>query len=320
MNGNITELIVKRIGVAFLTLWIVATLIFVASNLLPGDAATASLGQFATQETIDGLRAALGLDQPPLYRYVSWMGGLLQGDAGVSLINRQPVLDQLMGRMANTLLLAVLTTAIAVPLALFIGVTCAIWRGSLYDRAVSGTSVLALSAPEFMVATLMVFFFAVHLGWLPALANLNAATGWEVAKSLLMPVAVLVFIVVAQMARMIRAALISTLQSSYVEMSTLKGATRNRIVLRHAMPNALAPILNSTALSLNSLLSGVVFVEIIFNYPGVARLMVDAVATRDIPLVQACAMVFCASYLVLVTIADIFAILTNPRLRKGRNR
>jgi len=318
VNGKITELILKRIGVMFLTLWLVATLIFIASNLLPGDAATASLGQFATKETVEGLRSALGLDQPPLQRYFSWMAALVQGDAGISLVNKQPVIDQLLGRMSNTLFLAALTTAIAIPVALFIGVTSAIWRGSFYDRLVSGSSVLAMSTPEFMVATLMVFVFAVHLGWLPALANLNAASTLDLMKSLLMPVCVLVFIVVAQMARMIRAALISTLQSSYIEMSTLKGATRNRIVLRHAMPNALAPILNSTALALNSLLSGVVFVEIIFNYPGVARLMVDAVSTRDIPLVQACAMVFCSSYLILVTIADIFAIITNPRLRRGR--
>lgn len=318
MNGLIPSLILQRIGVTILTLWIVATLIFIASNLLPGDAATASLGQFATPETIEGLRNALGLNQPPLERYLSWLWGMVQGDPGISLVNRLPVMDQLMGRMYNTMILAVLTTAIAVPLALFIGVTSAIWRGRLWDRIASSLSLLALSAPEFLVATLMVFLFAVKLGWLPALSSLNAASTGAVLKSLIMPIAVLVLIVVAQMARMIRAALISTLQSSYTEMSTLKGASRMRIVLRHAMPNALGPILNSTALSLNSLLSGVVFVEIIFNYPGVARLMVDAVSTRDIPLVQACAMVFCASYLVLVTIADICAILTNPRLRRGR--
>lgn len=317
MNRQVSALILQRIGVTILTLWIVATLIFVASNLLPGDAATASLGQFATPETVAGLRTALGLDQPPVSRYFSWLVSLVQGDAGTSLVNKLPVAGQLADRMGNTLFLAALTAAFAVPLALFMGISSAIWRGSLYDRAVSGFSVLAMSTPEFMLATLMVFFFAVQLGWLPSLSSLNAADTWTMLKSLLMPIAALTFIVVAQMSRMIRATLISTLQSSYTEMSTLKGAARLRIVLRHAMPNALAPILNSTALSLNALLSGVVFVEIIFNYPGVARLMVDAVATRDIPLVQACALVFCAKYLILVTIADIFAILTNPRLRQG---
>ncbi|TKT74585.1 ABC transporter permease [Aquamicrobium sp. LC103] len=318
MDGLIIRLIAQRIGLTIIILFIVATLVFFTTSVLPGDAAQAILGQYATQETVDGLRQTLGLDRPIPVRYVEWLGGMLTGDAGNSLVNKLPVFEIIGSRMPNTLFLGALTAAIAVPLALFLGVSAAIWRGSIYDRLTSTLAVLGMSTPEFFVATLAVLIFSVQLGWLPALANLNTAQDfWGVLRVLAMPIAILSFVVVAQMARMTRAALLSAMQSSYVEMATLKGASRLRIVLRHAFPNALGPILNSAALALNSLLSGVIFVEIIFNYPGVAKLMVDAVSTRDLPLVQACAMIFCAGYLLLVTVADVAAILANPRLRTG---
>ncbi len=321
MAGQIPTLIAKRVGITILTMLIVATLVFFASIILPGDAAEAIMGQFATAETVEGLRQTMGLDQPLVVRYLDWLGGMLVGDPGLSLVTRAPVADIIASRMPNTLLLGGLTAAIAIPLALFVGISAAIWRGSIYDRLTSAMAVFAMSAPEFLIATLAVFFFSVKLGWLPALANIgNASNFWELLRVLAMPIGALTFVIVAQTARMTRAALLAALQSSYVEMATLKGASRLRVVLRHALPNALGPILNSAALALNSLLSGVIFVEIIFNYPGVAKLMVDAVSTRDLPLVQACAMLFCAGYLFLVTIADIAAILANPRLRRAKGR
>jgi peptide/nickel transport system permease protein len=189
-------------------------------------------------------------------------------------------------------------------------------RGSQYDRIAGLVTVGVVSVPEFLVATLAVLLFAVKLHWLPALSSIrDVHTVAQLFRSFAMPVVSLSFVVMAQMARMSRAALIGTLDSSYVEMAVLKGARPARIVLRHALPNALGPIVNAVALSLSFLLGGVIIIETIFNYPGLAKLMVDAVSTRDMPVVQACAMIFCAGYLLLTTLADIAAILSNPRLR-----
>ncbi|HET6238113.1 MAG TPA: ABC transporter permease [Acetobacteraceae bacterium] len=310
------RLIVTRVAVSLLTLWIVSVLVFGATELLPGDVAQAVLGQAATQDAVAGLRAALHLDQPGWLRYLIWLGGLLRGDPGRSLVNQLPVTQLIGSRLPNSLLLAALTAAFSVPLALTLGITAAVKRGSLYDRAANLVTVGVVSVPEFLVATLAVLLFAVKLHWLPALSSVRDIHSVEqLFRSFAMPVVSLSFVVMAQMARMSRAALIGTLDSSYVEMAVLKGARPARIVLRHALPNALGPIVNAVALSLSFLLGGVIIIETIFNYPGLAKLMVDAVSTRDMPVVQACAMIFCAGYLLLTTLADIVAIVSNPRLR-----
>ncbi len=316
MNTVMLRLIATRLAVSVLTLWIVSLLVFGATALLPGDVAQAVLGQAATPEAVAGLRAALHLDQPASLRYLIWLGGLLRGDPGRSLVNHLPVSALIGTRLPNSLLLAALTAAFSVPLALTLGITAAVRRGSLYDRITCLLTVGIVSVPEFLVATLAVLLFAVKLHWLPALASIrDVHTATQILRSFVMPVVSLSFVVMAQMARMSRAALIGTLDSSYVEMARLKGAGPARIVLRHALPNALGPIVNAVALSLSFLLGGVIIIETVFNYPGLAKLMVDAVATRDMPVVQACAMIFCAGYLLLMTLADIVAILSNPRLR-----
>jgi peptide/nickel transport system permease protein len=316
MNPVMLRLIVTRVAVSLLTLWIVSVLVFGATELLPGDVAQAVLGQAATQDAVAGLRAALHLDQPGWLRYLIWLGGLLRGDPGRSLVNQLPVTQLIGSRLPNSLLLAALTAAFSVPLALTLGITAAVKRGSLYDRAANLVTVGVVSVPEFLVATLAVLLFAVKLHWLPALSSVRDIHSVEqLFRSFAMPVVSLSFVVMAQMARMSRAALIGTLDSSYVEMAVLKGARPARIVLRHALPNALGPIVNAVALSLSFLLGGVIIIETIFNYPGLAKLMVDAVSTRDMPVVQACAMIFCAGYLLLTTLADIVAIVSNPRLR-----
>jgi peptide/nickel transport system permease protein len=316
MNPVMLRMIVTRVAVSLLTLWIVSVLVFGATELLPGDVAQAVLGQAATQDAVAGLRAALHLDQPGWLRYLIWLGGLLRGDPGRSLVNQLPVTQLIGSRLPNSLLLAALTAAFSVPLALTLGITAAVKRGSLYDRVANLVTVGVVSVPEFLVATLAVLLFAVKLHWLPALSSVRGIHSVEqLFRSFAMPVVSLSFVVMAQMARMSRAALIGTLDSSYVEMAVLKGARPVRIVLRHALPNALGPIVNAVALSLSFLLGGVIIIETIFNYPGLAKLMVDAVSTRDMPVVQACAMIFCAGYLLLTTLADIVAIVSNPRLR-----
>ena len=240
----------------------------------------------------------------------------MHGDPGRSLVNHLPVAQLIGNRLPNSLLLAALTAAVSVPAALAIGITAAVRRGSLYDRVVNLLTVSLVSVPEFLVATLAVVIFAVNLHWLPALSSVSDISSPEALfRSFAMPVLSLSCVIVAQMARMSRAALIGTLDSSYVEMARLKGVRPARLVLHHALPNALGPIVNAVALSLSFLLGGVIIIETIFSYPGLAKLMVDAVATRDMPLVQACAMIFCAAYLLLTLLADIAAILSNPRLR-----
>ncbi|QFT80024.1 Glutathione transport system permease protein GsiC [Roseovarius sp. THAF27] len=310
-------LVGKRLGIAFLTLIIVSFAVFFATEMLPGDVAQILLGQAATPEAVAGLRDAMGLNEPALQRFLGWLAGLATGDMGRSYVNGIDVAELLGGRLQNSLRLAGIVTAICVPVALTLGIVAAMYRGSWLDRAVSVATISVISVPEFMVATLAVLVFAVWLDWLPALSyGVNVDSIGAMLRAYAMPVITLSFVVSAQMIRMTRAAVIETIETPYVEMALLKGASRQRMVLVHALPNALGPIANAVALSLSYLVGGVIIVETVFNYPGVAKLMVDAVSTRDLPLIQSCAMVFCVSYLTLITLADMVAILSNPRLRQ----
>ena len=235
----------------------------------------------------------------------------------MSLSNSLPVSELIETRLPNSLMLAGLTTVVAVPIALAIGIASAMYRGSLLDRALNLLTLSTVAVPEFLVATIAVLIFAVNLHWLPALSYLSSVSSFgDLVRIYAMPVMTLCCVLIAQMARMTRAAVLDQLNSSYVEMASLKGASQVRIVLRHVLPNAIGPIANAVALSLSYLFGGVVIVESIFNYPGLASLMVDAVTNRDMPLVQGCVMVFCAAYLALVLMADLCQIISNPRLRQ----
>lgn len=316
MNTALVRLLASRIAVAVLTLLFVSVVVFIGTNILPGDVADAVLGQSATPEAVAGLRHALHLDQPAYIRYFLWLGGLLTGDLGRSLVNDLPVASLIASRLPNSLMLIAVTAVVCVPIALMLGITSAIWRGGLYDRAASFLTMSVVAVPEFVIATLAVILFAVKLRWLPAFSDaVNIDSIGQFFRAFTLPVFTLSCVMTAQMMRMTRAAVIDTLRSSYVEMAVLKGARPMRVVLAHALPNAIGPIANAVALSLSYLLGGAIIVEIVFNYPGLARLLVDAVSTRDMPLVQACAMIFCAAYLFLVLLADVASILSNPRLR-----
>jgi peptide/nickel transport system permease protein len=317
MSGGTSQLIAQRIGAAVLTLLIVSAVIFTITGLLPGDAAQQALGQSATPETLAALRAQMGLDQPAHIRYLHWLSGLVSGDLGKSAMNSLPVTELIATRLPNSLVLAGVTAAVSVPIALTLGIVSAMRRGSLLDRGLNLATLSLVAVPEFLVATIAVLIFAVKLNWLSALSNTaDTETVSAFVRAYAMPVMTLCCVIIAQMARMTRAAVIDQLGASYVEMAVLKGARPVRVVLTHALPNAIGPIANAVALSLSYLLGGVVIVETIFNYPGIASLMVDAVTNRDMPLVQACAMIFCTGYLVLVLVADVVTIVANPRLRK----
>jgi peptide/nickel transport system permease protein len=316
MSWFVPKLIAQRLVIAVVTLAFVSVAVFLATEILPGDVAEAVLGQSATPEAVAGLRAALHLDQPAYIRYFIWLHGLLTGDPGRSLVNNLPVATLIGARLSNSLLLAAVTAAFCVPVALTLGITSAIWRNSVYDRLISLLTLSAVAVPEFFIATLAVVIFAVHLHWLPALSTSPSIDSVErFFRVFTLPVLSLSCVIIAQMVRMSRSAVLDALRQPYVEMAVLKGARPARVVLLHALPNAIGPIANSVALSLSHLLGGVIIVETIFNYPGLAHLLVDGVATRDMPLVQAVAMMFCAGYLILVTIADIAGIVSNPKLR-----
>ncbi|TCG03883.1 ABC transporter permease [Paraburkholderia steynii] len=318
MKAHAQRLIAARLGLALLTLLIVSAMVFALTGLLPGDAAQQALGQAATPAQVAALRHQFGLDQPAVQRYAQWLVHAVSGNFGTSLSNNLPVHELIATRLPNSLVLAGLTTLVSVPpIALAIGITSAMFRGSLLDRALNVLTLSTVAVPEFLIATIAVLIFAVKLRWLPALSYLSDVSSFgALLRIYAMPVMTLCCVIIAQMARMTRAAVLDQLNASYVEMAILKGASPMRVVLRHVLPNTIGPIANAVALSLSYLFGGVVIVESIFNYPGLASLMVDAVTNRDMPLVQGCVMVFCVAYLALVLIADLCQIVSNPRLRQ----
>lgn len=312
----VLRLIAERVGMSLLLLLGVSIIVFVGTELLHGDVAQIILGQGATKAAVSALSEQLHLNQPGWLRYLHWLYGLITFNLGDSLVTQMPVAQMISGRLYNSLLLAFFTAIVTVPAALLVGITAAVWRNSLYDRILNVLTMATVSVPEFLFATVAVLILAVHLRWLPALSyHIDLESPAAIIRVFTLPVITLALAIFAQMARMTRAALVNTLDASYIEMAVLKGVRPVRLVLHHALPNAFGPIANAVALSLSFLLGGVVIVETIFAYPGLAKLMVDSVSTRDMPVIQDCAMIFCLGYLVLVLIADIIAILANPRLR-----
>ncbi|MGA0843616.1 MAG: ABC transporter permease [Arenicellales bacterium] len=313
--------LLARFGISLVTLWVVSILIFIGTNLLPGDVAQIILGQMATPESTAALRAKLGLDKHPIEQYVVWLQNVLMGDLGISKAGLgaglgTPIVDMLGPRIENTAMLTLLVGAIAIPISLALGLIAAMHPGTRIDRTITFATLNIISIPDFLVATILVLVFAVSLGWLPSIVYLRGdESGWVLLKTLAMPLLTLIILVSSQIIRMTRATVLNVMSSPYVEMAILKGVPRRRIILRHALYNAVGPIVNVIALNLAWLVGGVVVVEQIFSYPGLAKLMIEAVQMRDMPLVQACAMIFTTTYIVLIFIADMATILSNPRLR-----
>ncbi len=324
---GIARIIAERLALGFVTLIVVSIVIFLAVNALPGDFAQAILGQGATPEAIASIRRDLGLNEPMVTRYFGWLGNMLTGDLGVSFaqLNFQTnlggdqlisVADQIRPRFANTMFLASVSAAIAVPVSLTLGVLAALYRNSVFDRATNIFTLSSISSPEFFLAYVLILFLAVLNPWLPSLSNIfdGMSFGARLEKTLL-PALTLTLVVTAHMMRMTRAAIINLLASPYIEMARLKGLNPLRVIVVHALPNALAPIINVIALNLAYLITGVVVVEVVFVYPGIGQLFVDSVKIRDIPVVQACCLIFAGAYILLNLLADVLSILSNPRLR-----
>jgi peptide/nickel transport system permease protein len=315
----VLRLVATRFALGILTLLAVSALIFVCTQILPGDVASAVLGQSATPESLRVFRAELGLDKPAYLRYLQWLIGVLHGDFGKALTNQRIIVDELAPRFRNTLFLAGYAAVIAVPLAVGLGILSAIREGRLTDRLANILTLVAISVPEFFVAYILIIIFSIQLGWFPSLATVDSDMGLgQRLYVAALPALTLTLVVMAHMLRMTRNSVLSIMSTPYIEMAFLKGLTRSRVVSRHALPNALGPIVSVVALNLAYLVVGVVVVENVFVYPGVGQYMVDAVAKRDVPVIQACGLVFAGVFVTLNTLADMLAILANPRLRRRR--
>jgi peptide/nickel transport system permease protein len=313
------RLIALRLVLGLGTLLAASVLIFAGTEILPGDLASAILQNSATPESLAEMRKELGLDRPAAIRYVEWLGDAAVGDFGHSLASHRDVIEEIAPRLRNTLFLAAYAALIAIPLAVMLGLMAAIWQGGVFDRAVTFITLLTISVPEYLVGYLLIKYLSVRLGWFPSLANVTPDTslGQRIMLTFL-PMLTLVLVVVAHMMRMTRASVLQIMASPYIEMAFLKGIPKWRVVVRHAFPNALAPIINVIALNLAYLIVGVVVVEAVFVYPGLGQLMVDAVSKHDVPVVQATGLLFAAAFILLNMIADIMAIVSNPRLRHPR--
>lgn len=313
---SIFEILGHRLIIGLGTLLFVSVLVFLGTEILPGDVAHAILGQGATPELVEQVRDRLGLNEPLHVRYFVWLTNFVSGDFGTSLANGADIGTEIGRRASNTILLALSTALISVPLAVALGLMAAVKPGGLIDRAITSTSLALISFPDFLVAVVLVTIFAIKLRWLPAIASIRPSYEFlDWVRILILPVTALSFTILAHMVRMTRSAVLNVLASPAIEMAILKGVPRKRLLLRHALPNALGPIINVVALNLAYLISGVVVIETLFNFPGLGRYMVEAVTNRDVPIVQTCAMIFCSFYVVLNMSADILSILANPRVR-----
>ena len=315
------NLIINRLLLAVFTLFAVSILIFVCTEILPGDVASAVLGQGATPEALVIFRKELGLDVPAPQRYLNWLTAALQGDLGTALTNKRVIVDELLPRLGNTMFLAGFAALIAIPLAVGLGVYSAITEGKLGDKLSNILTLVAISLPEFFIAYLLIIFFAGvnYLQWFPSLSTVSpgmpfAARVYETT----LPAVALTLLVAAHILRMTRSSVLSVMSTPYIEMAFLKGAKRGRVITRHALPNAAAPIITVIGLNLAYLVVGVVVIEAVFTYPGLGQYMVDAVSKRDVPVIQACGLVFALVFVGLNTLADVLVILVNPRLRHKR--
>jgi peptide/nickel transport system permease protein len=316
----VLKTVLQRLGLGILTMFAVSIIIFYALAMLPGGYAQNILGQGATAETVANFNHELGLDRPAYVRYIEWIFNALQGDFGNSYSGlkgsiKASVTGKIAPRLYNTFFLAAMAASVAVPLSLLLGVLAALYRNSWFDRIVNSATLTTIAMPEFFIAYVLMFFLAVKHRWFYSLSTVSEATPFfEHIERAALPAITMTLVIIAHMMRMTRAAIINLLASPYIEMAQLKGLSRGQVILRHALPNAWAPIATVIAFNLAYLVVGVVVVEVVFVYPGIGQMMVDAVSSRDMPVVQACALIFAATYILLNLLADIVSIVTNPRL------
>jgi len=312
------RLVVARVFTAALTLLLVSVVIFAMIEVLPGDVASRILGRDATQESLAQVRAQLHLNDPAIERYLGWLAGVVQGDFGLALTSKRPIVDILAPRIVNTLILSGIAFLLYLPLALVPALLQAVNRDRPIDHGFSTVTLVLLSTPDFLLSTLLLIAFVVLIPVLPATSLVEPTTsfvGW--VRALILPSVTLAIVMAVYAVRMLRDNLIEVLEAEYIRMAELKGLSKRAVLLRHALPNALVPTLNVTALNLGYLIGGVVIVEKVFSYPGFGGLLVDSLQLRDIPLIEATVLIAAAVYVGANLLADVGAILLNPRLRKS---
>jgi peptide/nickel transport system permease protein len=310
-------MILMRLGAAVLTLLAVSLVVFGGTEALPGDAATAVLGREATPDTVAKLRNDFGLDRPVTTRYVEWLKGFAQGDLGRSVPSGDSVATLISDPVRNTAVLGLATLLLLIPLVLLLGVVTAVRRDGALDLLSSGATLGLIAVPEFVTGSLLVVVFSAWLGWLPAVSLIDSSQSlFSQRSALVLPVATLLVASVAQGVRMVRACMIDVLRSDFIEALRLKGVPERDVLLRHALPNALGPTIQVLALTIAWLTGGVVVVEAVFQFNGVGLALTGAVSSRDVPTVQAIAMLIAAVYVALNLASDIATALLNPRLRR----
>ncbi|MER9600139.1 ABC transporter permease [Mesorhizobium sp. M0244] len=315
----ILALIAQRVALGILLLLAVSGLIFAGTQILPGDVAQSILGRSATPVALANLRAEMGLNDPAYVRYFHWLFSILHGDLGTALTTKLAIATSIKERLWNTFFLAFWAAIISVPLAVILGLVAVRYRNGPIDKAISGFALASTSVPEFFIGYLLVYFFAVKFQILPGISMVYDGMPFlDKMKAIALPCMTLTLGILAHMMRMTRAAILNVMQSAYIETAELKGLTAFDIIRRHAFPNAIAPIINVIILNLAYLVVGVVVIEVIFVYPGMGQYLVDHVAKRDVPVVQAVGLIFAAVYISLNVVADVASILANPRLRHPR--
>jgi peptide/nickel transport system permease protein len=312
-----TRLILRRLALGLLTLWLVSLLVFAATLALPGDAAQAILGREATPERLAALRDQLNLDEPVVTQYLKWLGGILTGDLGTSAATQAPVSELLSDRVGNSVFLVVVSAVVAIPMSIMVGVWTAMRRDRPVDHIVSTGSLILASLPEFVIGIALILLFATEVFHaFPAVSLLGPGQkAWDDPEVVVLPAATLVLAVVPYISRIMRGSMVEVLESEYVTMATLKGLQRRTVIWRHAVPNAIVPAIQVTALQLAYLAGGVVVVEFVFSYPGIGAALVEAVGNRDMPVVQAVTMLAAGIYVGLNILADVATILVTPKLR-----
>ena len=314
----VARLIAQRLVLALFTLLLVSFFIFAVLEILPGDVATRILGRDATPETLAALREHMHLNDPAIVRYVRWLLSILRGDFGKSLVSGRSVSEVLAPRVLNTVFLSIYAFLIYLPLATLPALTQAVRRDRSVDHVLSITTLVLLSLPDFLLGTLLLIVFVLLVPVLPAMSTVDHTSGFtEYLRATTLPALTLAIVMAVYAVRMLRDNLIEVLDADYIRMAELRGVPARRVVWRHALPNALAPTLNVTALNLAYLVGGVVVVEKVFAYPGFGNLLVDSLQLRDFPLIEATILISASVYIAANFIADIGAILLNPKLRTG---
>jgi peptide/nickel transport system permease protein len=311
------KLVVRRLALGVLTLWLVSLVVFAAVLALPGDAATAILGKEATPDRVAALREQLHLNESVVSQYLHWLGGLLSGDLGTSAATQQAVSHLLSDRVANSAFLVLVASLVAIPLSIGLGVLMAMRRDRPVDHIGSTTTLVLAALPEFVIGIGLILLFATNVfHLLPAVSLLPPGTkAWEEPKVVVLPAATLVLAVTPYISRIMRGSMVEVLESEYVTMARLKGLPERHVIWRHAVPNAVVPAIQVAALQLAWMAGGIVVVEYVFSYPGIGAALVDAVANRDMPVVQTVTMLAAGVYVALNLLADIATILVTPKLR-----